>query len=95
MLGQPENAKNKEPNLRLPTVAELYPEIVNPKLDKEDKLPACSAAEALDRQESFINQALAYQSLAMLARVFRYGRLSYHGGFINLSTARMASLPVH
>jgi hypothetical protein len=30
----------------------------------------------------------------MLARLFRYGRLSYHGGFINLVSGRSASLPV-
>jgi PRTRC genetic system ThiF family protein len=93
VLGQPENAKNKKPR-RLPTVSELYPEIVNPKLDKKDKLPACSAVEALDRQEPFVNQTLAYHSLAMLARLFRYGRLSHHAGFINLATGRMASLPI-
>ena len=71
-------------------MAELFPEIVDAKLDKKDKLPACSAVEALDRQEPFINQTLAYQALAMLARLFRYGRLSYHGGFINLATGRMS-----
>jgi PRTRC genetic system ThiF family protein len=92
VLGQPENAKNKKSTLRLPTVAELYPEIINPKLDKKDKLPACSAAEALERQEPFINQTLAYQALAMLARLFRYGELTYHGGFVNLANGRMAPL---
>lgn len=94
VLGQPDNATNKKLALRLPTVAELYPEIVNPKLDKQDKLPACSAAEALDRQEPFVNQAVAYQALAMLARLFRYGRLAYHGSFINLSTGRTAAIPI-
>lgn len=94
VLGQPANAKNKKLGLRLPTVAELYPEIIDPKLDKKDRLPACSAAEALDRQEPFINQTLAYHSLAMLARLFRYGRLSHQGCFINLATGRMTSLPI-
>ena len=41
-----------------------------------------------------MNQTLAYQALAMLARFFRYGRLSYHGGFVNLRTGRTTSLPV-
>jgi PRTRC genetic system ThiF family protein len=94
VLGQPENARNKKSDLRLPTVGELFPEIIDPKLDKKDKLPACSAVEALDRQEPFVNQTLAYQALAMLARLFRYGRLSHHGGFINLATGRMVSLSV-
>jgi PRTRC genetic system ThiF family protein len=94
ILGQPENGKNKRCHMRLPTVAELFPEIVNPKLDKKDKLPSCSAFEALQRQEPFINQTLAYHALALLARLFRFGRLSHHGGFINLSTGHMSPLPV-
>jgi PRTRC genetic system ThiF family protein len=94
ILGQPQNARNKKSALRLPTVSELFPEIIDPKMDKKDKLPACSAIEALDRQEPFVNQTLAYQSLAMLARLFRYGRLSYHGAFINLLTGRTAAIPV-
>ena len=94
MLGQPENQRNKARDFRLPTASELFPELLNPKLDKKDRLPPCSALEALERQEPFVNQALAYQALAMLARLFRYGRLSYHGGFVNLRTGHTASLAV-
>ena len=94
VLGQPENSKNRKSELRLPTAAELFPELVEPKLDARDKLPSCSALEALERQEPFVNQALAYQALAMLARMFRYGGLSYHGGFVNLRTGRTTALPV-
>jgi hypothetical protein len=43
----------------------------------------------------FVNQTLAYQALAMLARLFRYGRLSYHGGFVNLQTGRTAPIAVN
>ena len=71
-----------------------FPEIIDPKMDKKDKLPACSAIEALDRQEPFVNQTLAYHALAMLARLFRYGRISHHGAFINLATGRMVSLAI-
>jgi hypothetical protein len=38
-------------------------------------LPSCSAIEALDRQEPFINQTLASSALAMLARLFRFAVL--------------------
>lgn len=94
VLGQPENRKNQKAESRLPTVAELFPEIINAKLDKRDRLPSCSAVEALERQEPFVNQVLAYQALAMLARLSRYGRLSYHGGFVNVARGRMTCLPV-
>jgi len=60
----------------------------------ESALPSCSAMEALDRQEPFINQILAVSSLGMLARLLRYGQISYHGGFYNAESGRMAALPV-
>lgn len=94
VLGQPDNRNNKTGGSRLPTVADLFPEIVNPRLDKRDKLPSCSAVEALERQEPFVNQVLANHSLAMLARLFRYGRLPYHGGFVNVATGRVSCLAV-
>jgi PRTRC genetic system ThiF family protein len=94
VLGQPENSRNKSVELRLPTAAELFPELVDPKLDRKDLLPTCSALEALERQEPFVNQALAYQALAMLARLFRYGRLNYHGSFVNLRNGRTTPIPI-
>lgn len=94
VLGQPENKRNKARDLRLPTAPELFPELINAQLDKKDRLPSCSALEALERQEPFVNQTLGYHALAMLARLFRYGRLSYHGGFVNLRTGRTTSLAV-
>ena len=99
VLGQPRDrtVSARAQETRLPTVFELYPEIADATLG-ESPLPSCSAVEALDRQEPFINQALAVSSLAMLARLLRYGQISYHGGFYNAETGRMAALnvdPVH
>jgi hypothetical protein len=74
-------------------VSELYPEIVDTDAG-EDPLPSCSAVEALDRQEPFINQTLALSALAMLGQLFRYGKLSYHGAFFNARTGQMSALPV-
>ena len=78
---------------RLRTVSELYPEIVDADAG-EDPLPSCSAVEALDRQEPFINQTLALNALAMLGQLFRYGKLSYHGAFFNARTGQTNALPV-
>ena len=94
VLGQPENQRNKTRDLRLPTASELSPELIDAKLDKKDRLPPCSAFEALERQEPFVNQTLAYQALAMPARLFRYGRFSYHGAFLNLRNGRTTSVAV-
>jgi PRTRC genetic system ThiF family protein len=93
VLGQPLNAANRRSAVRLRTVAELYPEIVDAEAG-EDPLPSCSAAEALERQEPFINQVLATSALAMLARLFRYGTLTHHGAFYNAATGRTSVLGV-
>lgn len=92
VLGQPKNDRNRKTRGRLPTVAELFPEIVTPLLDNADDLPACSALEALEKQEPFVNQTLAYHALAMLARLFRHGEIGYHGGFVSLARGRVAPL---
>jgi PRTRC genetic system ThiF family protein len=93
VLGQPLNGRNRRKAERLRTVTELYPEIADIEAG-EDPLPSCSAVEALERQEPFINQTLAASALAMLARLFRYGRLCHHGGFFNAGTGQMSALPV-
>jgi hypothetical protein len=41
-----------------------------------------------------VNQVVPNHSLAMLACLFRYGRLSYHGGFVNVATGRVSCLPI-
>jgi len=95
VLGQPLNARNRKHQMRLPTAAELFPELIDPELDEKDNLPSCSALEALERQEPFVNQTLANQALAMLARLFRYGALSHHGCFLNLARGSVTPLPVN
>jgi PRTRC genetic system ThiF family protein len=99
VLGQPRDrtVSARAQETRLPTVFERFPEIADITI-AESPLPSCSAVEALDRQEPFINQTLAVSSLAMLARLLRYGQLTYHGGFYNAETGRVAPLkvdPIH
>ena len=93
VLGEPLNARNKRSRTRLRSVGELFSEIVDPSLD-DDKEPSCSALEALSRQECFVNGVLGQHALALLARLFRYGQISYHGAFIDVATARSTPLPV-
>jgi hypothetical protein len=49
-------------------------------------LSSRSATKAPDRQEPFGNPTLANHSRALLARLFRYGTISYHGAFVGLSS---------
>jgi PRTRC genetic system ThiF family protein len=94
VLGQPKNSRNRRHKHRLPVVSELFPEIVTPNPAAADDLPSCSAVEALERQEPFINQTLAYQALAVLARLFRHGQITHNGAFLDIRNGRMTPLAV-
>ncbi|HET6843515.1 MAG TPA: PRTRC system ThiF family protein [Candidatus Angelobacter sp.] len=95
IFGQPSKSEAEHgTEVHLPNAADLFPEIIDESLDAKDKLPSCSALEALESQSPFVNQVLAYQALAMLARFFRHGRLTVHGAFANLSSVRVCPLPI-
>jgi hypothetical protein len=85
ILGEPLDRRNRRHRLRLRTVSELFPKVTQQELDEDDQ-PSCSAVEALDLQEPFVNPTLANHTLVLLARLFRYGTISYHGGFLSLSS---------
>jgi PRTRC genetic system ThiF family protein len=83
VLGQPLNGRNRRSSDRLRTAPEIFPELSNESLDSTDG-PSCSSAEALDRQEPFVNQTLAQHALGLLTRLFRYGHIDHHGAFVNV-----------
>ncbi len=93
VLGEPQNARNKRSRTRLRTVAELYSEVADPALD-DDTEPSCSAVEALERQECFVNTVMAQHTLALLARLFRYGEVSHHGAFVDIAASRSVPLRI-
>ena len=96
VLGQPWNCENKRSATRLRTVAELFPELVEPSLDNDDQ-PSCSGAwggPADDNRHSSIPR-LPTHALALLARLFRHGSVSYHGAFVNVAVGRVQPLAVN
>lgn len=94
VLGQPWNSRNRRRAGRLRTVAELFPEVAD-RETPEDDAPNCSALAALERQEPFVNGVLAHHALAMLARLFRQGRLDVHGAFVNAAEQRVQPIPIN
>jgi PRTRC genetic system ThiF family protein len=93
VLGQPWNWQNKRSATRLRTAAELFPELIEASLDNDGQ-PSCSAVEALERQEPFVNSTLANHALALLARLFRHGSITYQGAFINVAASRVQPLVI-
>ena len=78
---------------RLPDPYRVLPELVDVRA-VEDDTPSCGLAEALERQELFINQAVVTPALSILWEFFRHGRLTWHGAFVNLRTGSMRPLLV-
>ena len=77
----------------LPHPYDVLPELIDISVP-EDDTPSCGLPQALERQELFINQAIVTPALSILWEFFRYGRLTWHGAFINLRTGNMRPLKV-
>ena len=63
-------------------------------IEEKDSGPSCSLAEALQKQDLFINSMLAQTGCDILWRMFREGRTFYRGAYLNLDTLRVNPIPV-
>jgi PRTRC genetic system ThiF family protein len=61
---------------------------------QEDNEPSCSLAEALDKQDLFINSSLANLGSSLLWQMFRNGLTENRGFFLNLEAFRQEPLKV-
>lgn len=61
---------------------------------QSDDTPSCSLAEALTRQDLFINSALANMGASLLWQAFREGMLFNRGLFLNLKDFRTQPLKI-
>lgn len=86
VLGELGDRKVMRLHDRLPTVADLFPEIVDPALDDTDETPSCSVAEALKKQNLVINMAMATEAFNLLWTLFRTQSLNFAGKFVNLKS---------
>lgn len=77
----------------LPTIDKLHPDILRDNKGDEQG-PSCSLAEALNKQDLFINTNLANMGLGLLWKMFREMRLEYHGLYLNLKTMSVNPIPV-
>jgi PRTRC genetic system ThiF family protein len=78
---------------KLPTIDKYHPEIFKD-AKGDDQGPSCSLAEALQKQDLFINTNLANMGLGILWKLFREAKLSVHGCYLNLQSMQVAPIPV-
>ncbi|MBB4036588.1 PRTRC genetic system ThiF family protein [Dysgonomonas hofstadii] len=64
------------------------------KVKEEDSGPSCSLAEAISKQDMFINSTLAQLGCNLLWKLFREGMVDYSGLYLNLQTMNVNPIPV-
>lgn len=67
----------------LPFITDEFGELLK-QSEKDDNTPSCSLAEALEKQELFINSSLTQMGCSLLWSLFRNGMTPYRGFFHNL-----------
>jgi len=68
---------------KLPTLLDLYPNIEEHD-NEEIQGPSCSVAQALGRQDLFINSMISQYAGTLLWRTLKEGFTIYNGAFLNL-----------
>lgn len=63
-------------------------------IDVKEQGPSCSQAEALEKQDLYINSTLAVFGCDILWKLFRHGWIEHHGAYVNLDTMRVNPLSV-
>ncbi|KOS05811.1 thiamine biosynthesis protein ThiF [Flavobacterium akiainvivens] len=77
----------------LPMVTDEFGELLK-QSELEDDTPSCSLAEALEKQDLFINSSLVQMGCSLLWGLFRNGLTPYRGFFHNLKDFRTHPLKV-
>ncbi|KGE12656.1 PRTRC system ThiF family protein [Sphingobacterium deserti] len=77
----------------LPFVTDEFADLL-PKSESIDDTPSCSVADALQKQDLYINSALAQMGTSLLWSLFRQGMAVHRGFFLNLGEFRSQPIMV-
>lgn len=86
-------SKKYTPVTALPMVTEQYRSLLQQAT--EDNTPSCSLAEALLKQDLYINSTLANMAASLLWSMLREGMTTRRGFFLHLRDFKMQPLPVN
>lgn len=87
------HSKKFEPVANLPLVTEEFGELMRSS-ETGDDTPSCSLADALEKQDLFINSALAQMGCAILWQMLREGVVENRGLFLNLKLLRTQPIKI-
>ncbi len=77
-------ANDKKGKATLKNVVQLFPQLK--RIKEAMQGPSCSLAEALEKQDLFINSTLAQFGCNLLWKLIREGMIKYHGCYVNLES---------
>jgi PRTRC genetic system ThiF family protein len=92
-ISQPQS-KLYTPVKKLAMITDEFKELLEQEALTENNEPSCSTAEALEKQDLFINPTLASQGASLLWQLFRNGMTENRGFFMNLKTLQSSPLKV-
>ncbi|MCX2680740.1 PRTRC system ThiF family protein [Galbibacter sp. EGI 63066] len=87
------NSEKYETVANLPMVTEEFGKLLK-QSEQQDDIPSCSLAEALEKQDLFINSSLTQMGCSLLWNLFRNGMTEYRGFFHNLKDFRTRPITV-
>ncbi|MET0570994.1 MAG: hypothetical protein ABWZ79_06180, partial [Pedobacter agri] len=91
-IAQPESKQFNTVGV-LPSWRKEYSSLLEESEDN-DPTPSCSLAEALEKQDLFINSALVNIGASLLWKMFKEGMLMSRGFFLNLADYRTQPIPI-
>lgn len=89
--GYIEQPESNEAISRLQNVVQYFPQLK--KIKEKDQGPSCSIAQALNKQDLFINSTIANHGMSLLWTMFTEGRILHQGCYLNLNTSNVNPLP--
>lgn len=91
-IKQPESPGRFRPVAHLPMVTEEFQELLEGVNDRDE--PSCSQADALRKQDLYINSTLANYGASLLWQLLQEGMLECRGVFVNIKNFRTTPLMV-
>ena len=92
-IEQPQSGKYRTV-ASLPQITDEFKSLLA-ETEQTDDTPSCSVAEALEKQDLFINPTLANLASSLLWQMFREGMLFNRGFFLNLANFRTQPLKIN
>jgi len=92
VIKQP-NSEKYQTVASLPFVTDEFGDLLK-QSEEQDDTPSCSLAEALQKQDLFINSSITQMGCSLLWNLFRYGMTEYRGFFHNLKDFRTHPIKV-